>query len=183
MIANPVYVVVVLDASNSMDNPSIKKWNNAVQGVRDFATEVQKKVPSAQLALVKFAGTTTVGKLTTVGVTTQDEVEVEITGKVIVNYITKDGKKLTESIEINGLVGSDYETIKKEFEKYSFIKLEGNKDGKIIDGILEVTYIYDLTPLPPYTGLEISNNNTYLSYIASFIGLVVIQRGIVLRKN
>jgi len=128
-------------------------------------------------------GTTTVGKLTTAGVTTQDEVEVEITGKVIVNYITKDGKKLTESIEINGLVGSDYETIKKEFEKYSFIKLEGNKDGKIIDGVLEVTYIYDLTPLPPYTGLEISNNNEYLSYIASFIGLVVIQRGIVLRKN
>ena len=41
-------------------------------------------------------------------------------------------KKLTDSIEIENYVGSNYETIKKEFDKYSFLELIGEPKGKIV---------------------------------------------------
>lgn len=50
----PVYVVIVLDASNSMDKP--KKWENAKEAVEEFTTELLKKIPTAKIALIKFAG-------------------------------------------------------------------------------------------------------------------------------
>ena len=51
----PVYAVVVLDRSNSMLEGN-NKWGNAVQGAKDFAKELLKNVPSAEIALVTFYG-------------------------------------------------------------------------------------------------------------------------------
>ena len=84
-------------------------------------------------------------------------------GKVIVNYVTKDNKKLSDTITIAGLCGTNYETIKKEFDKYNLIEVVGEVKGEIKEDIIEVTYIYDLTPLPPHTG--INNNTNYINYI------------------
>lgn len=58
-VERPVYVVVVMDASNSMKNTGEKKWNNAVKGAIDFSTLLKTTIPGAQMALVKFAGKTT----------------------------------------------------------------------------------------------------------------------------
>lgn len=98
-----------------------------------------------------------------------DETETFIPiGNVIVNYVTKDNEKLSDSIEISGFVGTDYDTLKKEFNKYSFIEVVGEIKGTIKEGTIEVTYIYDLTPLPPHTGLN-NNHNNYIKYSIYFI--------------
>lgn len=53
---HPVYVVVVLDRSNSMRHDS--KWTNAIAGAKSFATTLFQSIPTAQLALVEFSGKT-----------------------------------------------------------------------------------------------------------------------------
>ena len=88
-------------------------------------------------------------------------------GNIIVNYVTKEGKVLSDKIKITGLFGTNYETIKKEFDKYNFIEVTGNVKGKINDDVIEVTYIYDLTPLPPQTG--INGKIDFIKYILIFI--------------
>jgi len=92
-------------------------------------------------------------------------------GKVIVNYITKDNIKLDDTIIISGLVGTNYETIKKEFDKYSFIEVKGDIKGEIKEDTIEVTYIYDLTPLPPHTGAN-KNSNIKIFYLVIVIILL-----------
>lgn len=101
-------------------------------------------------------------------------------GNVIVNYITKDNKKLSDSIVIEGLVGENYETLEKEFDKYSLTNVIGNTKGKIKEGITEITYIYDLIPMPPQTGININNSINYLKYILFSLCIIVI--GIIFKK-
>lgn len=92
-------------------------------------------------------------------------------GNVIVNYVTKDGKNLTDTTTMRGLIGTSYKTLKKEFDKYSFIEVVGDIEGKIKEETIEVTYIYDLTPLPPHTGINSSIN--YIKYISVFVLILV----------
>lgn len=65
-----------------------------------------------------------------------------INGKLIVNYIDEDGNNLTDSIITEEEVDTLYSTEKKEFEGFEFLKVEGETEGKYIDGVIEVTYIY-----------------------------------------
>ena len=113
-----------------------------------------------------------------------DEVKTNIPiGNIIVNYVTKDGKKLSDTITIAGLCGTNYETIKKKFDKYSFIEVKGEVKGKIKEDTTEVTYIYDLTLLPPQTGVNVSIN--YIKYILSFIitlGLILLIKKVNRKK-
>lgn len=106
-----------------------------------------------------------------------DSVETSIPrGNVIVHYVTKENKKLAESIVINGLVGTDYETIKKDFGKYSFVEVIGDVKGQIQKGTTEVTYVYDLTELPPHTGTNKSNDIYVMKYVLYFVlGLIVLR--------
>ena len=76
---NPIYAVVVFDKSGSMENytnydncvkpgkhycyefETVKKWDNAVQGAKDFASSLNKSLNSgetkyANIALVQFSG-------------------------------------------------------------------------------------------------------------------------------
>ena len=111
-----------------------------------------------------------------------DEVKTNISsGNVIVNYVTKEGEKLSDTTIITGLCGTSYATIKKEFDKYNFIEVKGDVKGKIKEKTIEVTYIYDVTPLPPQTGINIKNSISYIKYILIFIfNLVFIM---VIRKS
>ena len=61
---------------------------------------------------------------------------------------------------------SEYTTVKKEFDGYTFIMVEGPTSGEYIDGTIYVTYYYDKNTgtgdiMPPQTGFEPStiNNN------------------------
>lgn len=115
--------------------------------------------------------------------TTDDEHTTEVEdGTVIVNYVTKDGEKLTDSITLTGLVGTTYETVKKEFDKYSFIEVKGEVEGTYTKGQKEVTYVYDLTILPPQTGVE-ANMFMYVNYIFALIALAVAFRTYKTIKN
>lgn len=115
--------------------------------------------------------------------TTDDEHTTEVEeGTVIVNYVTKDGEKLTDSITLTGLVGTTYETVKKEFDKYSFIEVKGEVEGTYTKGQKEVTYVYDLTILPPQTGVE-TNMFMYVNYIFALIALAVAFRTYTAIKN
>lgn len=115
--------------------------------------------------------------------TTDDEHTTEVEeGTVIVNYVTKDGEKLTDSITLTGLVGTTYETVKKEFDKYSFIEVKGEAEGTYTKGQKEVTYVYDLTILPPQTGVE-ANMFMYVNYIFALIALAVAFRTYKTIKN
>ena len=115
--------------------------------------------------------------------TTDDEYTTEVEeSKVIVNYVTKDGTKLTDSITLTGLVGTTYETVKKEFDKYSFIEVIGEVEGSFTNEDKEVTYVYDLTILPPQTGIE-TNIFMYINYIFALIALAVAFRTYTAIKN
>ena len=115
--------------------------------------------------------------------TTDDEHTTEVEeGTVIVNYVTKDGEKLTDSITLTGLVGTTYETVKKEFDKYSFIEVKGEVEGTYTKEQKEITYVYDLTILPPQTGVE-ANMFMYVNYIFALIALAVAFRTYKTIKN
>ena len=92
-------------------------------------------------------------------------------GTVIVNYVTEDGEELALSEEMTGLVGSEYKTNKKAFDKYYLKEVKGNETGEYMEETQEVTYVYSLIPLPPQTGYEGNNTN----YIGLFIlGIVML---------
>lgn len=92
-------------------------------------------------------------------------------GTVIVNYVTEDGGELAPSEEMTGLVGSEYKTNKKAFDKYYLKEVKGNETGEYMEETQEVTYVYSLIPLPPQTGYEGNNTN----YIGLFIlGIVML---------
>lgn len=94
-----------------------------------------------------------------------------LSGTVIVNYITEDGEELALSEEMTGLVGEDYKTTKKAFDKYYLKEVKGNETGVYAEDTQEVTYVYSLIPLPPQTGYEGNNTN----YIGLFIlGIVML---------
>lgn len=92
-------------------------------------------------------------------------------GTVIVNYVTEEGEELAPSEEMTGLVGSEYKTNKKAFDKYYLKEVKGNETGEYMEETQEVTYVYSLIPLPPQTGYEGNNTN----YIGLFIlGIVML---------
>ena len=94
-----------------------------------------------------------------------------LSGTVIVNYVTEDGEELAPNEEMTGLVGEDYKTTKKAFDKYYLKEVKGNETGVYTEDTQEVTYIYSLIPLPPQTGYEGNNTN----YIGLFIlGIVML---------
>ena len=86
-------------------------------------------------------------------------------GKVVINYLDSDSNKLTEEVTITGEVGSEYTTIKKEFDDYTFIMVEGPTSGEYDFDTIYVTYYYDKNTgtgdiMPPQTGFEPSTINS-----------------------
>lgn len=99
-------------------------------------------------------------------------------GETIVNYVNKNNEKLTHSLQISNLVGTSYETQKKVFNDYYLVDIKGNEEGIISKDITEVTYVYDITPLPPHTG--IMENNSYIKYFIIICLLLMMYK---LRKR
>ena len=84
----------------------------------------------------------------------------------IVGSLDSDSNKLTEEVTTTGEVGTEYTTIKKEFDDYTFIMVEGPTSGEYDFDTIYVTYYYDKNTgtgdiMPPQTGFEPStiNNN------------------------
>ena len=95
-------------------------------------------------------------------------------GKVVINYLDSDSNKLTEEVTTTGEVGTEYTTIKKEFDDYTFIMVEGPTSGEYDFDTIYVTYYYDKNTgtgdiMPPQTGFEPSTiNNNRVEVIALY---------------
>ena len=64
--------------------------------------------------------------------------------KVIVNYKDIEGKKLADSITIDGKVFDQYETEAKTFYGYTLTEVPQNATGKMTEDVIVVDYIYNL---------------------------------------
>ena len=67
-------------------------------------------------------------------------------GGVIVHYVDEEGNKLVDDVTINGKVQDPYTTEQKEIPNYDFVRVEGQTEGEMIEGVIEVTYIYKKIP-------------------------------------
>ncbi|SPY47846.1 Internalin-J precursor [Peptoniphilus harei] len=69
------------------------------------------------------------------------------TGNVYVQYVTEDGRILSERVvKRNAPVGENYYTDLKSFDGFRFIGMGRNSadtDGKVVEGNLYVTYVYE----------------------------------------
>lgn len=63
-------------------------------------------------------------------------------GKVLVNYLSEEGKQLANPALLSGAVDSDYQTEEKKFKGYVLKEVLGNKVGKYTLEPQIVTYIY-----------------------------------------
>lgn len=160
-------LVTPINGNININNNLDKANNNIIFDIEEnfklyYINIDSNKVTNRVTAELKYEDTTK---------TTDDEFTSEVKeGTVIVNYVTKEGSKLTDSITLTGLVGTTYETSKKEFDKYSFVEVKGATKGEFIEEETEVTYIYDLVILPPQTGVE-NNTFMYINYIFALIGI------------
>jgi len=98
-------------------------------------------------------------------------------GNVIVNYVTDNGTKLTDSITTSDLIGREYKTNEKAFDGYYLKEVQGEEEGLYQEETINVTYVYSTIPLPPQTGI---NNNAiiYLNIIIGMICLFVFKKRI-----
>ena len=67
-------------------------------------------------------------------------------GGVIVHYIDEDGNKLVKDELITGKVADPYETEQKDIPNYDFVRVEGQTQGELVEGTIEVTYVYKKIP-------------------------------------
>ena len=66
----------------------------------------------------------------------------EKNGTVVARYIDNEGNTLIEEIITERPVGENYVTEQFAFEGYDFVTVAGNRSGKYVDGVVEVTYVY-----------------------------------------
>lgn len=91
-----------------------------------------------------------------------------ILGKVIVHYVDEDRTNLHDDVVLSDTLNKSYETECLDFENYELLTIDGDTEGKYIDGEIHVTYIYtnrfgdtdyEDNILPPHTDVEINNYN------------------------
>lgn len=118
----------------------------------DFSDEQPIDTPLPMEQLNKTIESYTLKEITGMnkgGRYTEDPQEITVvyskqSGKIIISYLTDEGKQLTLPIILNGAIGSDYQTKDKEktFDGYKFKEVVGNETGKYTLEPQIVTYIY-----------------------------------------
>ena len=98
-----------------------------------------------------------------------------ILGKVIVHYVDEDGNNLHDDVVLSDTLNKSYETECLDFENYELLTIDGDAEGKYIDGEIHVTYIYtnrfgdtdyEDDILPPHTDVEIDSYDfNYYCYL------------------
>lgn len=75
-------------------------------------------------------------------------------GRIIVNYVDKNGEKIADSIVLNGKLNSSYTTSAKKISGYKLYQTPKNATGKFLNTSQTVTYVYERT-----SNLSISSSN------------------------
>lgn len=89
----------------------------------------------------------------------QNTIDVPVTvienkGSVFVHHVDKDGKTLSDSEELIGIIGEAYETQAKMIKNYHVTKEPDNAIGVYQEKAIDVTYIYDIAPVLPVDPLD-----------------------------
>ena len=67
-------------------------------------------------------------------------------GGVHVTYVDEDGNEIAEDENYTGKVGDPYTTEQKEIYGYEYVRVEGEAEGEMTEGIIEVVYVYKKVP-------------------------------------
>lgn len=70
---------------------------------------------------------------------------IDVEGKVLVSYVDEEGQQIAASVELTGIVNSNYQTSPKDISGYVLKSDSGNTTGHFIEGIQQVTYVYEKT--------------------------------------
>jgi CshA-type fibril repeat protein/surface repeat SSSPR-51 protein len=85
------------------------------------------------------------------------------TGNLIVKHVDTDGNDIVAPTEKNDLtVGTNYETQKGNFSGYTFVEVQGNAAGKIVEGTTTVTYVYEKAP---DVNVPVAKGNLVVKYV------------------
>ena len=124
--------------------PVEKTYGYEIEGfVGDAYTTEQKEIP--EYTYVENSGNTE-GNMIEGSIEVIYYYEKTTAGGVIVHYEDEEGNKLLEDEIIGGKVGDSYTTEQKEIEDYEYVRVEGEPQGELTEGVIEVTYIYRKTP-------------------------------------
>lgn len=63
-------------------------------------------------------------------------------GTVVVKYVDASGKSISDSVTLEGEVGTSYSTSAKTISGYTFSKVSGSANGKYTSGQITIQYIY-----------------------------------------
>ena len=127
----------VIDTNNDnitckyIDSKIVCEYNKTINSEEDNTIEVVinlelyfKNVDN-EMVINKVEANLTYGDIHKIS---EDETGTKVlSGMVIVNYITEDGEELALSEEMTGLVGIEYKTTKKAFDKYYLKEVKGNE--------------------------------------------------------
>lgn len=101
--------------------------------------------------------------------------------QVIVHHVDTEGNTLAEDETLNGYVGSSYETTAKEIKDYHLYSKPENANGKYVEEVTHVTYVYDKDGMgndnPPHTGVD--NKTNWVSFV--FLAALVLVKKILVR--
>ena len=141
---------VIVEYRNKLTNEKILEINPETQGEEDSTEIIEGHIGDKyETERKEFAGYELVeipenAKGTMEGKETKViYYYVQKAGEVIVNHIDKKtGEKLAETEEIEGNVGDEYKTEKKEFEGYDVVEIPENAEGRLTEEPIRVTYYY-----------------------------------------
>ena len=101
--------------------------------------------------------------------------------QVIVHHVDTEGNTLADDETLNGYVGSSYETTAKEIKDYHLYSKPENANGKYVEEVTHVTYVYDKDGMgndnPPHTGVD--NKTNWVSFV--FLAALVLVKKILVR--
>ena len=166
-----VYRYMIAEQINNYNNTMIEEMNKEIEELNKKKEELNEKInkldkENLHIDLIEGGEYTSVTEDGEIAGALAIKAAHDNIGKVVINYLDSDSNKLTEEVTTTGEVGTEYTTIKKEFDDYTFIMVEGPTSGEYDFDTIYVTYYYDKNTgtgdiMPPQTGFEPStiNNN------------------------
>ncbi|MCC4313274.1 MucBP domain-containing protein [Carnobacterium maltaromaticum] len=91
----------------------------------------------------------------------------ESIGIVIVRYIDKDGKELSESEELTGTIGESYRALIKQINGYVLIEKQGNEKGIFSITPKELKFVYEKQTVDSIGDVKIPINTGYSTNLLS----------------
>lgn len=151
-----VHQEIGLNTSTSELDPAdfIKNLDNKLVGDAPFA------VGFAEAREFDTLGETSIGVVIESAISgIQNTIDVPVTvienkGSVFVHHVDKDGKTLSDSEELIGIIGEAYETQAKIIKNYHVTEEPDNAKGVYQEKAIDVTYIYDIAPVLPVNPLD-----------------------------